>query len=287
VIIGEPIVSDGGFPSYLLWIIIGVLVTIVSALGVLSLRSYIFLPRRRKKEAELLGRTQRFKDLKNIQAIVIIHKLSGIPLYSRSYSILEKHKKELFSGFIQAITTIGEEFSQRDIAKTETTELEKSYGVEKIIELNFKQFFCLIADIESIRAVFILKQRSSERLKSQISHLILALNLKLSKELENWDGSLDDFEVLIPQIINEYFELHYKDSFKLTAGTNLIKLKKERVLSKMEMRVVNVVQSMSKDSNMIVNLNNIVELVSEENKDLVIEAIESLLKRKIIIPINN
>jgi len=286
VIIGEPIVSDGGFPSYLLWIIIGVLVSIVSALGVLSLRSYVILPRKRKKESELLAKTQRFKDLKNIQAIVIIHKLSGIPLYSRSYSILEKHKKELFSGFIQAITTIGEEFSEREIKKTGATELEKSYGVEKIIELNFKQFFCLIADIEEIRAVFILKERSSERLKSQISHLILALNLKLSKELENWDGSLDDFEVMIPTIIHEYFELYYKDSFKVATHLNLIKLKKERALSKMEMRVINVVQSMSKDNNTIVNLNNIVELVSEENKDLIIEAIESLIKRKIIIPIN-
>jgi hypothetical protein len=60
----------------------------------------------------LLSKTQRFKDLKNIQAIVVIHKLSGVPIYSKSYSILEKHKKELFSGFIQAITMIGEEFTE-------------------------------------------------------------------------------------------------------------------------------------------------------------------------------
>ncbi|MFX1374373.1 MAG: hypothetical protein ACFFA0_01040 [Promethearchaeota archaeon] len=285
VIIGEP--SPGPQqPNYLLWIIIGILISVVSVLGILSLRSYVILPRKRKKEAALLSKTQRFRDLKNIQAIVVIHKLSGIPIFSKSYSILEKHKKELFSGFIQAITMIGEEFAEKEIRKPEKIQPEEGYGIQKMIELNFKQFYCLIADIEDIRVVVILKEKSSERLKSQISNLILALNLKLSKELENWDGSLDDFEILVPEILNEYFELYYKDSFKLAPKINLIALKKEKKLSKMESRVINVIQSMSSD-NIVADLNNIVELVSEENKSLIIEAIESLIEQKIIIPLEN
>jgi len=280
VIIGEP--SEGPrLPNYLLWIIIVVLVSIISALGILSLRTYVIQPRRRKREAVLLSKTQRFKDLKNIQAIVIIHRLSGIPIFSKSYSILEKHKKELFSGFIQAITTIGEEFVGKKVAES-----EKKYGVEKMIELDFKQFYCLIADIEVIRTVFILKTKSSERLRSQISNLVLALNLKLSRELENWDGSLDDFEIIVPQIVNEYFELYYKESFKFSSDINLIKMKKEKKFTKMELRVINVIQSMSKDK-VIVDINNIIELVHEENKDLIIEAIENLIKQKIIIPVKN
>ena len=51
------------------------------------------------------------------------------------------------------------------------------------------------------------------------------------------------------------------------------------------MRVINVIQSMSKDSNKIIaDLNHIIELVSEENKDLIIEAIELLIRRKLILP---
>ncbi|MDX1799026.1 MAG: hypothetical protein R3255_10290, partial [Candidatus Lokiarchaeia archaeon] len=247
----------------------------------LSLRSYVIMPIRRKKEAELLAKTQRFKDLKNIQAIVILHKLSGIPFFSKSYSILEKHKKELFSGFIQAITTIGEEFIEKD-----KIESEKLYGVEKMIELDFKQFYCLIADVEEIRTVFILRTKSSERLRNQISNFILALNLKLSKDLEDWDGALDDFEIIVPQIINEYFELYYKESFRLAGDINFIAMKKERKFTKMELRVINVLQSMARD-NIITDVNNIVEMVHEENKDLIIEALESLIKQKIIIPLNN
>ena len=282
----ETIVKEDEFPVLLVWIIIGVLAIIISALGVLSLRSYVVLPRRRKKESDLLAKTQRFKDLRNIQAIVITHSLSGIPLYSKSYSILEMHKKELFSGFIQAITTIGEEFSEEELRAPETEGLTKGYGVERIIELDFKYFYCLIADKEDIRVVFILKEKSSERLKSQVSNLLLALNLKLSQELENWDGSLDVFEEMIPIILNDYFELFYKEQFKLSSAINLLEMKKEKKLSKIEVRVINVIQSITKRNKNIINLYNIVELVSEENKDLIIEAIESLIKRQIVIPFN-
>ncbi|MFX0001531.1 MAG: hypothetical protein ACFE88_15585 [Candidatus Hermodarchaeota archaeon] len=285
IVIGEP-VNGPQLPNYLLWVIIGVLIIIASALGVLSLRSYVFLPRRRRKEAKLLSKAQRFKDLKNIQAIVVIHKLSGVPIYSKSYSVLEKHKKELFSGFIQAITMIGEEFTEGRIPESESLGAGLGYGVEKMMELDFKQFYCLIADFEAIRTVFILKDRSSERLKRQVSNLILALNLKLSNELENWDGGLDEFEEMVPEILNEYFELYYKDNFRLSEDINFIKMKKEKKLSKMEIRVINVIQSMSAEHK-ISDLDHIVQLVSEGNKDLVIEAIESLLNQKLIIPISN
>ena len=83
--------------------------------------------------------------------------------------------------------------------------------------------------------------------------------------------------------MNDYFELYYKESFKLPENINFLKLRKEQSLSKMEMRVINVIQSMSKD-NIITDLNHIIELVSEENKDLIIEAIEVLIKRGLIVP---
>ncbi|MBY8992448.1 MAG: hypothetical protein KGD58_17005, partial [Candidatus Lokiarchaeota archaeon] len=286
VVIGEPVIGGNDFPSLLLWIIIGVLVSVASVLGVLSLRSYVILPRKRKKEAELLSKTQRFKDLKNIQAIVVIHKMSGIPIYSKAYSILEKHKKELFSGFIQAITTVGEEFSEEDRDVQDSKDSPSFYGTEKILELDFKYFYCLIADKEDVRVVFVLRNKSSERLRSQVSNLILALNLKISRELENWDGSLDIFEATVPSIINEYFELYYKGSFRLSTKIDLLTLRKDKSFSKLEIRALNVIQSVSKRNNNIVNLDDIIELVSEENKDLIIEAIEVLIERKMITPIN-
>ena len=98
--------------------------------------------------------------------------------------------------------------------------------------------------------------------------------------------SLDLFEEMIPPIINEYIELYYKDAFKISKKINIIKLRKEKALSKMEIRALNVIQSYSERNDNLINLNNIISLVSEENKDLIIEAIESLIKRKMIIPVN-
>jgi hypothetical protein len=115
---------------------------------------------------------------------------------------------------------------------------------------------------------------------------MLALNLKLSQELQDWDGSLDSLEEIVPSIINEYFQLHYKESFRLSHKYDLATMRKEKQFSKMEVRVLNVVQSMVRGESDLINLSNIVEMVSEDNKDLVIEAIESLLEHKILIPSN-
>ncbi len=274
-------------PNYMLLGILFASIGIGAIFAALSLRSYVILPRKRRKESELLAETQRFKDIRNIQAIVIIHKLSGIPIFSKSYSILEKHKKELFSGFIQAITTIGEEFVERESAKPKMKESAKGYGSERIMELDFKYFYCLIADLEEVRAVLVLSEKSSERLKSQLRHLLLALNLNLSEQLQSWDGSLDQFEVILPSILNEYFELYYKESFQLNIRDNeFLKITKDKSLNKMEIRVLNVIDSVAKSKENIINLDMIINLVHEENKDIIIKAIESLIAQKIIIPFN-
>lgn len=282
-IINPPVTHEK--PNYILWGILFASIGIGSIFAALSLRSYVILPRKRRKESELLAETQRFKDIRNIQAIVIIHKFSGIPIFSRSYSILEKHNKELFSGFIQAITTIGEEFAQRESVEPNMKESTKGYGTERIMELDFKYFYCLIADLEEVRTVLILKEKSSERLKSQLRQLLLALNLNLSEQLQSWDGSLEQFEVILPPILNEYFELYYKESFQLNIrDAEFLKMTKDKSLNKMEIRVLNVIISVAKSKKNIINLDTILNLVHEENKDIIIKAIESLIAQKIIIP---
>ncbi|MFX1321813.1 MAG: carboxypeptidase-like regulatory domain-containing protein [Promethearchaeota archaeon] len=274
-------------PNYLLLGILFASIGIGAIFAALSLRSYVILPRKRRKESELLAETQRFKDIRNIQAIVVIHKLSGIPIFSRSYSILEKHNKELFSGFIQAITTIGEEFAERESTKPKMKESAKGYGSERIMELDFKYFYCLIADLEEVRTVLVLSEKSSERLKSQLRHLLLALNLNLSEQLQSWDGSLEQFEIILPSILNEYFELYYKESFQLNIrDTEFLKMTKDKSLNKMEIRVLNVINSVAKSKENIIHLDTIINLVHEENKDIIIKAIESLIAQKIIIPYN-
>ncbi|MFX1413922.1 MAG: hypothetical protein ACFFA2_08775 [Promethearchaeota archaeon] len=281
-IINPPIDNPGPDLLFLIIILLAAII-IIGVLASLSIRSYVMIPRRRKRESELLARTQRFKDLSNIQAIVVINKTSGIPIFSKTYSILEKHKKELFSGFIQAITTIGEEIVGREVATEDVKPESKSSLKERLLELDFKYFYCLINDKEDIRIVFILKEKASQRLKEQIMHLSLALTLHLSEIFEKWDGSLDQFDDLVPPILNDYIELYYKESFIIGRTEHIAKLRKDSELNSMETRILNVIYSIAKSKSEF-DLDYIITSVHETNKDKVIDALETLIQKKIIIP---
>ncbi|MBY8988276.1 MAG: hypothetical protein KGD61_07470 [Candidatus Lokiarchaeota archaeon] len=278
LVIGEP-----QFPTFLIWLIIIISALIISALGVMSLRSYVILPRRRRREAELLTRTQRFKDMQNIQAIVAIHRDSGIPLYTKSYSILEKHKKEIFSGFIQAIITVGEEMVGRRGKSGELVELDGEDGSRTILELDFKYFYCLICDRQDLRIIFILTEKASDRMKKMISDLSLGSMLELSEQIGNWDGAIHEFETKFPPIINSYVELYFKEAFTINNAEQISKVRKEGDLNSMETRILNTIYSISKGKQEFY-LNTIFELIHEKNEDIVIDAIETLIKKQVIIP---
>jgi len=267
----------------ILIIVVIAALAIIGVLGSLSIRSYILLPRKRKKQSELLARTQRYKDIDNLQAIVIINKNSGVPIFSVSYSILEKHKKELFSGFIQAITTIGENIVGKEAIKGFQIDQSKPKKREKLLELDFKYFYCSVYDKEDIRIVLILSEKPSERIKTKITSLGDALTLQTNEILENWDGSMERFEKLIPPIINDYIELYYKEPFVLNDIKYIEKIKRESELNPMETRTYNVIESITRNKGEF-TLEYVVKSIHEQNKDKKIDAIESLIAKKIIIP---
>jgi hypothetical protein len=273
------VISPHELPNYMLWIIILGATIAIGILGALSIRSYVVLPRRRKKEAELLSKTQNFKDLQNIQAIVLMHRYSGIPLYSKSYSILEKQKKELFAGFVQAITSIGEEIAGKR-SSDEDTQVNKA---QNLFELDFKFFHCLICDRDDLRIVVVLTEKASDDLKNKIINLAAGITLNLSDLIEHWDGALDTFENKIPPILRQYLDLYYKGPFVLNSVEYISELRKEVELTKMEVRVLNTVYSMAKSKKSFF-LDYIIETVHEENKDIIIEAIETLIRNKVFLP---
>ena len=275
----NPPLPAGSNPFLVLIIIISI--AVISVLGSLSIRSYVLLPRKRRKEADLLSRTQRFKDMKNVQAIVISHRLSGIPLYTKSYSLLEKQKKELFSGFIQAITAIGEEIAGKRIIDDDNVK-KTAGGIERLIELDFKYFYCLICDREEIRIVLVLQDRASEQLKEVITNLATSIVLTHSHILENWDGSIQIFEKEMPSIIDQYFNFFYKEGFVLNNPKYIATMRKEAEFSKMETRILNTIYSIAKNKSEFF-LEDVVQTVHEDNKDLIIDSIEGLLDKKIII----
>ena len=95
------IVSEKELPNYIIGIIFLVLFIIVGILGALSLRSYVIIPRKRKRRLIIADKAQPYKDIRNIQAVLVSHRTSGISLYDKIFSILDENYVTGFSGFIQ------------------------------------------------------------------------------------------------------------------------------------------------------------------------------------------
>jgi hypothetical protein len=198
---------------------------------------------------------------------------------------LEKHKKELFSGFIQAIITVGEEMGGKRETDNDITKIDNEDGTRTILELDFKYFYCLICDRQDLRIIFLLNEKASDRLKKLISDLSLGIMFDLSQLLENWDGAIHEFESQLPPIIAKYVELHYKDAFKINDAEYIASIRKASELNSMETRILNVIYSIAKNKQEF-HLETIFEVVHEKNQDLIIDAIETLINKQIIIPSN-
>jgi len=271
--------------NYLIWIIFIVLLVIIGILSSLSLRSYVVLPRKQRKRNDLLLRTQKFKDAENIQGILLIHTTSGLPLFSKNYSDLMEGKNELFSGFIQAISLVGQEISLKKSIRSKGFRKEVVDGIYDIIELDFKHFFCLISDMEELRTVLILKNKASKRLKQQIMNFGLSVYAKFSETLKNWNNDLDPFNETIPELLHNYFALYYKDFFKLAIEiSDLEKIKKEIKLSRNDLKVLNEIFKLSEENNCF-SLITLLERLNDKNEDLIIDSIEILIKKNILYPI--
>ncbi|MFX1322384.1 MAG: hypothetical protein ACFFAQ_12155 [Promethearchaeota archaeon] len=271
--------------SFILLTIISILFIIIGILSILSLRSYVLLPQKKKRQLNLLLRTQKFKDVRNIQAIFLMHSESGLPIFSRTYTNLMKGKKTIFSGFIQALSIVSEEIFNKEPKKTDLDESEHIREFQKIIELDLKYFQCLVLNINELRTVLILENKSSKRLKRQMTHFAFAAYLQISKSLEHWNHDVKPYEKIIPPLLNQYFDLYYKDFFKLTnRELNIQKVKNQFKLNKYEYRILKIVYSISKE-NSYIKLMNLLEKVSGKNEELIIDALESLIKHKLIYPV--
>lgn len=198
--------------------------------------------------------------------------------------MLIKSKKTLFSGFIQAISIIGDEISQEEPNKIDKIKSSKKIDSQKVIELDLKQFFCLILDIEELRSVLILKSRSSKRIKQILLNFTLAAYLKVSKNLEDFNNDVTQYSQLISPLLDEYFELFYKDNFITEYTTSdLQNIKRKHRLSKIQVHILEKIFMILKEKRTF-RLMNILEELSDKNEDLLIDGLEKLIEQKLILP---
>ncbi len=277
LVINEPEAS-----VLIILIILIISAAIISALGMLSLRAYVFLPKKKKKDFELQQKIQLFKDVWNIQAFLVIHKNSGLPIYNKNMTIFKNQNETIISGFIQAISIFSESLVDEDTILTKKIDAQDKY-LKNVFELDFKYFYLLVCEYEAIRTILIIKERSSTRLRKQLYLLAVAIYAQYPEKLENFAGLLIDVKDGIDVLLNKFLFLYYSQPFSITSNeTYFSKIKGLGDLTKMETRIINVILSEFR-SEKLFRLNTLVGLVEEENKDLVLEGIRLLIKRKILV----
>jgi len=282
--ISYTIETEENLPYIFIWGILIFLIIIIAILSSLSLRSYILIPRKLKKRTALLSRTQKFKDADNIQGVLLIHNPSGLPLFSKNYSDLMEGNKTLFSGFLQAISVVGEKIIRKDYVKSRGFQSNLGDGIYNIRELDFKHFHCLMSDIEELRTVLILNDKASKRIKRQLLNFGLSVYAKYSEILKDWNHDVNPFKEEIPAFLDNFFSLDYKRFYKFMINKSDIEnIRKELKSSRIDYRILNEILSISEE-NRIFKLMSLLSRMSSKNEDLVIDTIEILIQKKLLIP---
>jgi len=276
-------IKEPDYSVFIVWIIIIISGAIISILGMLSLRSYVILPRRREREAELINNIQVFKDVWNIRAVILIHRESGLPIYSEEISFGQKDQDStLISGFVQAITAFGESFIEKEFKPSKKLTTDYDY-MKTIIDLDFKFFQLLICDVETIRVLLILRGEASDQLKGQLYLLAVAINSRFSEDLKKFTGTVSHLKIELQDLLNQFILLHYNKEFEITPNKSYYNsILESEDLTNLERRIVNVVASMTKLNKTFI-LKETINLIEENNEDLVLEALNSLIQRKLIV----
>jgi hypothetical protein len=272
-------------PFLLTILISSLIVTLI--LGLLSYRAYILMPRKIKKRNYLLLRAQKFKDINNIQALFLMDKSSGLSVFTHSYSRQLKDKDIIFSGFIQAISIIGQEITDEKMDLQILKPPKPKITEQKIIELDLKSFHCLVLDIEDLRTVLVILTKASKRLKRILFNFAVRVYFEIEDQLKKFDNTLHYYQKVIPPFLDEYFELFYKHEFKINyLEKDIESIKKKHHLNHLQYRVLNNIFLILSRNNSF-KLLDVIKKMSRNNENLIIDAIESLIEKKIIVPIIN
>jgi len=279
------IITQPELPNYISWIVLISLISAIAILGSLSFRSYVILPRIRRRELLIANKTQPYKDIRNIQAILISTKYGGISFYNKTFSILDENFLTGFSGFIQAIMILGSEYTKDGIkvVNIESSADDIDEKEKEIKELDFNFFHSLICDYKDLRVVLLLTEHSSIRLREIIYLLTKQIYLQNKDLISSFKGNLHPIRSSMEEIINRFLPLYYKNPFELNKSEHYHSVKVSGTLTNLEIRILNVLESKSKYKKDFL-LEVIISLIDDVNEDENIIAVESLIQQKMIRP---
>ncbi|MFX0096605.1 MAG: hypothetical protein ACFE7E_02470 [Candidatus Hodarchaeota archaeon] len=237
----------------------------VAAGSVFSFHRFVRVPRRRRRLEELSRIAETFDNFENMQHIIVLEKSSGVSIYDQSF-IGTDLDSSLVSGFLQAISSFGAEF---------TREVDG-----KLRELTYEGFRMLVDEGEYVKSALILSKRPTSSLRDRLSYFTGAFEQKYEKHLRNWTAKLDHFENA-NLLVEDVFELSLISPHKIST-----KKAKNVKLSDLERSMVRFSEEFSKQTEIffLSALLSMATTMRNENKLEILDAIYKLVKKGILYP---
>jgi len=210
---------------------------------------------------------KKFEDVRNIQLLIVIDRISGIDLFSKQMSEIPIDPT-LISGFLQAISSFGKDIKI-------STETKK----KALQELAFHHFLFVFEEGENVRSALLLLKSPSQEIKNSLSRFTQDVESKFSDFIKEQSG-----ETLDNEILNNMVEENYKISLSYVHELKIQDID-EKSLSKWEKIIIKHFQ----ESQNGYYLDRFIEefvYVYYNGKELdFLKAILNLKKKRILIPI--
>ncbi|MEJ2295185.1 MAG: hypothetical protein P8Y23_10500, partial [Candidatus Lokiarchaeota archaeon] len=139
----------------------------------------VYKIRKTKKEQKRQHLIQNFKDLTNLEYIIVTDKISSLDLFSQSFK-KKSLDLTLVSGFLNAIRSFG-------------IELTGSSEHSQVIKLEYQDSKIIMTEYKQFRLIFIMKETPSNEFLDLLRLITIETDEKFGRFLENFDGDVSPF----------------------------------------------------------------------------------------------
>ena len=208
------------------------------------------------------------EDLLKISHIMIIHKDTGLTLYSKQTSM--ELDSDLISGFLTAISQF----------RSEIKKPKDEFDISTGFEMDYHDFKIDIVDGKYIRTALILEGIPSEQLKKNQEMFTNSFETKFSSLLVDFTGDVKPFRET-DNLIESFFNISLMYPFQLGSNWKSAKLKK------LDTALLEVAEQMQKERKyfFISNLLNYGLAGRKESKNQIISTLIALKRRNLLVPV--
>ncbi|MHA1786263.1 MAG: hypothetical protein ACTSVE_13810 [Candidatus Helarchaeota archaeon] len=184
-------------------------------------------PRKIYKNKVLMEKYYRYFDSHNVQRMLIIDKNSGLRIGAKNYGSETPIDEDLVSGFIQAISSFGQEISKLDTAVMEN--------------ISYKGFKILLESGKYVDICLLLNEHESPYMRNKIRRAKEEFETEYEKDLKEFMGNIRVFDNIYPNF-DDKMDIYLTQNFQINLK---VSSKKARFLNKHQKALMRIIVPLS------------------------------------------